>query len=151
MICRHEVSIVFHGPVGRAVEFSWDHHHSWSSGHMAHSTGYVVVLCSLKRRLILCSIHIGMSICPTSICEVLAVFCINRHAEMVSSTPFVSVGTPSSDARVDYFRSFYFWAGTLPPPCVYGPPTWWSLGAGRSSGSSRSGFPILPRGPIPPG
>ena len=52
LVLGHEVSIVLPGPGGRAAVFSWDHHHSWSSGHVTHSTRYIVVVCSLERVLI---------------------------------------------------------------------------------------------------
>ena len=52
-VLSHEVSIVLPGPGGRAAVFSWDHHHSWSSGHVTHSTRYIVVVCSLEGNLIL--------------------------------------------------------------------------------------------------
>ena len=53
----HEVSIVLPGPGGRAAGPGWDHNYSGSSGHIAHSTRHIVVVCALQRKLILCPIH----------------------------------------------------------------------------------------------
>ena len=90
LVLGHEVSP---GPGGRAAVFSWDHHHSWSSGHVTHSTWYIVVVCSLEGMLILCPIHLGgISIGGTgqsisrSVAECGAVLWILRQTQVVGST-----------------------------------------------------------------
>ena len=106
LVLGHEVSIVLPGPGGRAAVFSWDHHHSWSSGHVTHSTWYIVVVCSLEGTLILCPMNlagvsvgaIGLSI---SVCECGAVLWVLRHTQVVGSTSFFAYPGTSSDARVD--------------------------------------------------
>ena len=97
----HEVSIALPGPGGRAAVFSWDHHHSWSSGHVTHSTRCIVVVCSLEGTLILCPIYQSVSICPTSVSECGAVLWVLRHTQVVGSTSFLVYICASSDARVD--------------------------------------------------
>ena len=101
LVLGHEVSIVLPGPGGRAAVFGGDHHHSWSSGHVTHSTRCIVVVCSLEGSLILCPIYQSMSICPTSVAECGAVLWVLRHTQVVGSTSFLVVPGTSSDARVD--------------------------------------------------
>ena len=106
LVLGHEVSIVLPGPGGRAAVFSWDHHHSWSSGHVTHSTRYIVVVCSLEGILILCPIYLcGISIVMVSlsisVSECGAVLWVLRHTQVVGSTSFLAYPGTSSDARVD--------------------------------------------------
>ena len=70
----HEVSIVLPGPGGRAAGPGWDHNYSGSSGHMTHSTRHIVVICALQRILILCPIHIVITLHPVCVSEGRAVF-----------------------------------------------------------------------------
>ncbi len=97
----HDVSIVLPGPGGRAASLGWDHNYSGSSGHITHGTRHIVVVCSLSRFLILCPIHIGMSLHPTSVCEGGAVFWVYGHTQVIGSTSCLGVKGSSSDARVE--------------------------------------------------
>jgi hypothetical protein len=109
---RHEVSKVFCCPGGRAAVFSWYHHHCWSSGHIAYSTGYIVILSALKRYLVLCSINtvgipIGSFSLSSPVCKSTAVFWVCRHAQVIGTSSLLVVWTPSSDTRVYHFGASY--------------------------------------------
>ncbi len=92
-----------------------------------------------------------LSIIFSPVCEVRAVLWVLRQAEVVSSTPFDTVISPSSDARVEHLSAWCLRAGALPPPGVDGPPTPGARGSSRSRGADRSLFPIPPWGSISPG
>ena len=98
---RHQISEILSCPSWRAGGLGWDHEDSWSSGHVAHSTRYVVVMCSLQRYdSILCAMYLGISLYSAAIREGGAVLCVVRHAQVVGSTSAVSVVGSSSDSRV---------------------------------------------------
>jgi hypothetical protein len=155
MFC-HEVSKVFCCPGRRAAVFSWYHHHCWSGGHIAYSTGHIVIMSALNNMLILCSINavgipIGSFSLSSPVCKSTAVFWVCRHAQVIGTSSLLVVWTPSSDTRVDHFGASYLWTGTLTPSRVDGSPTAWTRRAGRSRWSSGSSLSISSRSPIPPG
>ena len=67
---------------------------------------------------------------------VLEVIWIIWHAEVVSSSSFVIVASPSSSSRVDQLSSLVTGAVCPPPANEGGPSCWWALG---------SLFPLRPR------
>ena len=105
LVISHEVSIVLPGPGGRAAGPGWDHNYSGSSGHIAHSTRHIVVMCALQRMHILCPLHKCMALHPISVCEVGAVFWwelwASRHTQVIGCTSLLGIKASSSDARVE--------------------------------------------------
>ena len=91
----HDVTVVLHGPGWRATGFSRDHDYSRSGGHVAHSTRYVMIMCTLERVFIFSTIYTSIVLHSTSVCEGSAVLWVRWHAEMISSTTMVAVkGAP---------------------------------------------------------
>ena len=44
VVCSHEISAVFDGPVSGTLGVSWDHEYTLSNSSMAHSAGHVIAV-----------------------------------------------------------------------------------------------------------
>ena len=85
-MCSHDVSIVLPGPGWRAAGLGWDRDYSWSSRHVAHSTGDITSIGCYYRAIILCSPEKDISLRYTPVCDVGAILRCSGQTQVVGST-----------------------------------------------------------------
>ena len=126
---RHEVAIVFSGPGSWAAVFGWEEEDCRPCSHMTHCTRNIVVMITPYWILIFNSMKLRNVIGSCSVCQVLLVFRIFSHTQIVSSAPDWEYQLPAEIPVVYYFCACYIRTGNLAPP-VGGSSafkSWWTF------------------------